>query len=284
MENIAKMNYKSLTKRDFLKIADLAYNTFGISLYGDSIKRIEYRVFKIMAQLKLKSFSELYELIFKDLTRNTLLRLIDELTINYSYFYREPEHYDFLKNLIKPGIWTSLNRELRIWSAGCAGGEEPYTLAMVADEAHRSLLTGTSVKILATDISVSSLARAQLGIYGDKQASRLPEEYKKRYFTELAEQRLKINEPVKRMVTFRRLNLMGKAFPFKNKFDIIFCRNVLIYFDSQSRSEVIRKMVDNLADGGYLIIGHSESLSKRDRQGLTYLMPSIYQKNLISPV
>lgn len=280
MDNRACTAYKRITNSEFLQLSELARGIFGITLQNSNKDRIETRIFRILDHLQLNSFSELYSKLLHDLSSSTLLSLIDELTINYTYFYRENHHFDFLKKIVSSLAPVSFNRkkpELRIWSAGCSSGEEPYTLAMVLDDYNRSALYGYDTKILGTDISVSSLALAEKGVYKKSQAVKLPEHLKEHYCTKCAAGEFEIDENIKKMVTFRRLNLFGNKFPFKKKFHVIFCRNVMIYFDQKSREELIEKFTGCLEDGGYLITGHSESLQLKKGK-LKYIAPSIYRK------
>lgn len=168
------------------------------------------------------------------------------------------------------------NKDLRIWSAGCSTGEEPYTIAFILDEFFGKEKALWDTKILATDISGRVLEHASRGIYSSESVNNLPRQWLLNYFYQ-KESSYEIVDRIKKEVIFRKFNLMDKNFPFKKKFHIIFCRNVMIYFDKETKSELIKKFYDAMEHGGYLFLGHSESLNGGGPE-FKYVMPSVYRK------
>lgn len=263
-----------LTDPEFQELVDYIRANYGINL---SKKRllIEARMYSVLLEKKLSSFSEYFELIRRG-SKEDIDTLLNRLTTNHTYFLREEEHFNFLKKEILP-VQEKANREknLRIWSAGCSTGEEAYTTVMVLKD-YFGFERGWDYRILATDISTRVLESAQIGIYAAESLKNIPSAWERRYFKKAGEQTYALSDEIKKEVIFRRLNLM-ESFPFHLPFDLIFCRNVMIYFDQQTKNDLIRKFYSALKPGGYLFIGHSETI-QRDVAGFKYLEPSIYQK------
>ncbi len=204
--------------------------------------------------------------------------LINVLTTNHTYFMRESEHFDYLKNIVLPWATTKerVKKDLRIWSAASSTGEEPYTLAMVLLDFLGIEHSKWDTKVLATDISTRVLEHAIKGVYLREDIEPLPPRWKQRYFKQIGAEEYKIKEELKKEVIFRQFNLMN-PFPFKKKFHIIFLRNVMIYFQDDTKYNLIEKMYDYMEPGGYLFIGITESLDRNKIQ-LQYIQPSIYRK------
>jgi chemotaxis protein methyltransferase CheR len=174
-------------------------------------------------------------------------------------------------------IKTKNEKDLRIWSAGCSTGEEPYTIAMIIDELLETEKAYWDTKVLATDISDRVLEIARKGIYRNEEISPLPISWQLKYFKKLNSKNCQLIDKIRREVIYRKFNLIEPVFPFKKKFDVIFCRNVMIYFDAQTKQELVNKFYDLIDYGGYLFIGHSESLNK-DMVKFKYVMPAIYRR------
>jgi chemotaxis protein methyltransferase CheR len=260
---------------------DLVYyvkSNYGVNL---SQKRmlIEGRMQSVLTGKNFNSFSQYYECLSQDKSGQVVEQLINKLTTNYTFFMREADHFEFLKKEVLPYLESNRKSEkdFRIWSAGCSSGEEPYTLAMVIDDYFKGIKGNRDTKILATDISTNVLDKAKLGIYENEQLNGLNKEYMNKYFKKTEDSKSQVVERVKNEVIFRKFNLMQETFPFKKKFHVIFCRNVMIYFDLETKTRLINRFYDSLEYGGYLFIGHSESINYRD-YNLKYIIPSVYRK------
>jgi chemotaxis protein methyltransferase CheR len=261
-----------LTDTEFHNLVDYIHQNFGIDL---SKKRllIEARMYSVLAKKNVSSFSEYFSLIQNDPVELNVM--LNKLTTNHTYFMREASHFQFLKDVILPKE-QECNRQknLRIWSAGCSTGEEAYTAIMLMKEFFGAA-SGWDYRMLATDISTHVLESARAGVYPAESLKDLPPAWVARYFRKSGKMYL-LSDEVKREVIFRRLNLM-EPFPFHHPFDLIFCRNVMIYFDQETKNRLIAKFYEILKPGGYLFIGHSETI-QRDAAAFHYIQPSVYQK------
>lgn len=262
-----------LTDGEFQELVSFIRTNFGINL-GKKRLLIEARLFSVLAEKNISSFTEYFNLIRS--SPKELNTMMNRLTTNHTYFMREPRHFEFLKEVILPKLTENRQDKcLRIWSAGCSTGEEAYTAVMVMREWFGPH-SGWDYRILATDISTKVLEAARQGVYSAESLQNLPEGWRKGYFREKDGQGYVLSEEIKKEVIFRSLNLM-EPFPFHQPFDLIFCRNVMIYFDQDTKNNLIQKFYDSLKPGGYLLIGHSETV-QRDIVPLRYIEPSIYQK------
>jgi chemotaxis protein methyltransferase CheR len=191
---------------------------------------------------------------------------------------REWDHFRYFRDSVLPEMAGEIkDNDLRIWSAGCSTGQEPYTLAMIISDFLKNHGLRWDAKVLATDISLKALDAAVKGVYEDESLSKLPPHWKKAYFNKLPDSKWEVCGELKNEVIFRRFNLIEDEFPFKKKFHVIFCRNVMIYFNEETKIKLIRKFYDAMAKGGYLFIGQSESIDKNDTQ-FQFVMPSVYKK------
>jgi chemotaxis protein methyltransferase CheR len=209
--------------------------------------------------------------------------MVDAITTNFTSFFREKQHFDFLVNKILPKIVQAKDsRFLRIrgWCAAASSGEEPYTLALTLLEFFQGR-PGIDMKLLATDVSTKALAKAVQGAYSVEKVKTVPTAILARYFDQVREGKedfFWIKKEVKDLITFRRLNLMDAVFPFKGPLDFIFCRNVMIYFDSSTQVVLADKLLKLLSPGGYLFTGHSENLPAVLRTRVDAVAPAIYRK------
>ncbi|NOY07357.1 MAG: chemotaxis protein CheR [Spirochaetes bacterium] len=269
-----------LSDGEFHLISELVYKQFGIKLTEKKKALVRGRLNSLIKSMGLTSFKAYYDTVINDSTGGSLLSLIDRISTNHSYFFREAGHFDVLKKTLLPELLEELTAQgskgLRIWSAGSASGEEAYTLAMVLSEYFGTESYKWDIGILGTDISISALGKAVKGIYHKNQAGRIPAAFKK-YFRRIEPDNYAIDEKIKRMVLFKRLNLMREDYPFKGKFHIVFCRNVMIYFDRKTKKELVAKLCRYMHKGGYLFIGHSETLG-REVSGFKYIQPTVYRK------
>ncbi len=263
----------TLSNDELKLIGDLVYAKFGIILNEKKKSLVSGRLQKVLKEKKYTSFREYYEEIISDKTGKALLELVDKLSTNHTYFFRENNHFEFLKEEILPQFINE--KEIRIWSAASSSGEEVYTIKMVLEEFFKA--APVRRLLLGTDISTTVLKQASSGIYNADKVSVLPKSYLFEYFNKYDKDRYQVKDRFRDEILFRRLNLMSPSFPFKNKFDVIFCRNVMIYFDEKTKSELSKKFYNYLKPKGYLFIGMSETLGQ-DNHYFEYLKPSIYQK------
>jgi len=267
-----------LNQKEYKMIRGLIYDKFGISLNEQKRSLITGRLQHVLQQGGFNSFKDYYHYVVSEKSGSALLALIDRISTNHTYFFREKDHFDFIKETFLPQVTKSLERqydkELKIWCAGCSSGEEPYTAAMVVLE---NMSQGLDFKILATDISVSSLDKAMKGTYTKEQLETVPQSYYQKYFVSVGGGAWTIHQNVKNKVLFRRLNLIQDNYPFKGKFNVIFCRNVMIYFDSPTRQSLLERFYRYLEPDGYLFIGHTETID-RSLGFFKYIKPATYQK------
>lgn len=268
----------TITKNEFKQLAEYVHSHYGIYLKEEKQALVTGRLQNVLIDLNLKNFTEYYNYIISDKSGKAATLLMNKITTNHTFFMRESDHFDYFKNHVLPYLKNSVkNKDLRIWSAGCSSGEEPYTLAMILDEYFGSEKSYWDTKVLATDISLNVLERAINGIYTNEDISVLPALWRNKYFTRKDDKNSVIIDRIKHEVIFRKFNLTCEIFPFRKKFHVIFCRNVMIYFDMQTKEKLVNAFYDALEYGGYLFIGHSEALN-RDESKFKYVMPSVYRK------
>ncbi|MFZ5976004.1 MAG: CheR family methyltransferase [Bacillota bacterium] len=267
-----------ITEKEFKKLADYIQLNYGIFLKDEKQSLLNARLAKVVEQHNFKSFSEYYNYVVSDASGLATSILIDKVTTNYTYFMREPDHFKYMEGVALPYFERKItDYDLRVWSAGCSTGEEPYTIAIVLEEYFKGKKEWDK-KILATDISTQVLEVAKKGYYDVKQIELIPPIWKLNYFNKLSNDVFAVNDSIKREVIFRRLNLVKNfSFQFRKKFHIIFCRNVMIYFDKKTRDALVNNFYDMTETGGYLFIGHTESLD-REASKYKYVAPAIYRK------
>lgn len=269
----------------YRQFAALVYQAAGISLGDAKVELVRSRLIKRLRILQLPDFKAYYDLVKNhDPQGNEMVMLIDAISTNKTDFFRENQHFVFLAEEIFPTLVEQARSNgrgrIRIWSAGCSSGEEPYTLALVLRDALGAQSNGIDAKILATDISTKVLASAQEGIYEESKVLPVPPKYKNLGFAKERSPKgnvYRIRPEVKSLITFRRLNLMSPEFPFRGLFDVIFCRNVMIYFDKSTQESLVNKFHRYLHPGGHLFIGHSESLNGLNVP-FQFVRPTIYRK------
>ena len=264
----------------FSDFRELIYAQSGISLAPGKQTLLQSRIGKRMRALGLDQEQAYLRHITSDSSGEEVIRLLDAVSTNTTYFYREPEHFDQLHEALIRWLRAGQTR-LRIWSAASSSGQEPYTIAMTALEVFRELrCSGVDLRILGTDISTRVLKTARQGIYTEQELERVTAERRGRYFKASGKgptAQFAASDSLRQLVAFRRLNLSQPPFPMKGPLDLIFCRNVMIYFDNQVRARLVADMERLLKPGGLLFIGHSESLIGLG-SGLKTLGPSVYQK------
>ncbi|MDH5679604.1 MAG: protein-glutamate O-methyltransferase CheR [Nitrospinota bacterium] len=268
----------SINDKEFERFRDLIYRESGIKLRDNKKDLLRQRLNKRIRSLGLMSFSEYYKHVDEDRSRAELTELIDAVSTNVTSFFREMKHFEFLTKTALPQTFQRKKNgpfELRLWSAACSTGEEPYSMLFTLLE-HEELTSKWNIKLLATDISTKVLQRAMKGAYPITKMDGMPNELLRKYFVTEGDNYV-LKDKFRNMVNFRWFNLINNRFPFKHKFDVIFCRNVMIYFDKPTREELVHKFSAALAPGGYLCIGHSESLANTSHD-LRYIQPTIYCK------
>ena len=267
----------AISDKEFKLFSTLVYKESGIRLSENKKTLLISRLSKRLRALGLDSFRDYYEQYLKDENNGERIQMLDLISTNKTSFFREPAHFEFLKNNILPAL--AGQRQIKIWSSACSSGEEPYTIAMTLYD-HVQNPEQWNFKILASDISTRVLARAQSGIYDSDQISEVSQARAKLHFLKgcgLNEGRIKVKPHLLNMVSFKRINLMDETYPIQCDLDLIFCRNVMIYFDRETQQMLMGKFHHYLKPGGHLFIGHSESLQWLNHS-FNYVAPTIYKK------
>lgn len=267
---------RPLTSNEFEQFSKLAYDQFGLDLRPGKEQLVAARLGKKMRELNLVSYRDYYHHVTGDTTGEALAAMIDVLTTNHTSFFREAAHFDFLRKSLLPELKD--RQEIQIWSAACSSGEEPYTIAFsVLEELGIGALA--QLRILATDISNRVLAKAQKGVYAAERFRDVAPAQLRQYLlrgTDGGKESYLVRKDIRAAVSFRRLNLM-EPYPAGVLYPAIFCRNVMIYFDRPTQEDVVRRLSACLEPGGYLFIGHAESLNGLDVP-LKYVRPAVYRK------
>lgn len=268
----------SISEKEFAQLATFIQKNYGIHLKKEKQTLITGRLHKVLNELGLKSFSEYYEYLVSDQTGVALAVLVDKITTNHTYFMREAEHFAYFRDQVLP-FWKNniKNHDLRVWCAASSTGEEPYTLAMIISDFFESEKNMWDTKLLATDLSQAALTAAKSGVYSNERLAEIPAYWKSKYFVKHDALNMRATDALKHQVIYRRFNLIDDVFPFKKKMHVIFCRNVMIYFDQKTKEVLINKLYDLMEPGGYLFIGHSESLN-RETTLFKYIRPAVYRK------
>lgn len=255
---------------EFVQLRDYIYQQSGIYIADNRKYLLENRLANRLKELNLKSFTEYYHFLQYDPgKRQELNRLFEVVTTNETSFYRNPPQLAVFQNNVLSEVIEKQRqlgaKKLRIWSAGCSTGEEPYTIAIILHEVLKSEIAFWDIKITANDLSEAVLASARRGVYNDYTLRTTPKEIVAKYFTP-EEGKFKLKAEVKRLVSFGQINLSDRAMLKRvDRSQIVFCRNVIIYFDDEMKKNVIASFYDNLLPGGQLLIGHSESLHNISR-------------------
>lgn len=265
-----------LTDQEFNELKTFVHKNYGIDLSKKRVL-IEGRMSNTLLGYGFTTFSQYFEFLYADKTGSEMTKMLNKLTTNYTYFMRENEHFEFLVQKVLPFFErTRPSKTLYLWSAGCSSGQEPYSMAMAISEYFGSKKGQWNTTILASDLSVNVLEKAAKGVYTSEEVKDIPPAWKSKYLIDLKNGSFQVCEQIRNEVVFRRVNLMD-PFQFKNKFDLIFCRNVMIYFDAPTKEKLVNKYYEWTADTGFLFIGHSESIN-REASRYTYIQPAIYQK------
>ena len=259
----------------YLRVRRLVYEKAGIDLRDGKEELVSARLAKKLIETKCKSYEQYLDRVAADHTGESLTALIDALTTNFTSFMREPAHFDFLRGTIFP--WLSARGRVEIWCAAAATGEEPYSLICSMLD-HFGGFGGARCRLIATDISTRALAAARKGVYPADRLKSVPKEWLSKYFLRGTGDFAGLNQirpEVARLIDYRSLNLIT-SFQHNQLFPLISCRNVMIYFDRPTQERVVNRMCQFLEPGGYLFVGHSESLNGL-RHPLRFMQPAIYQ-------
>ncbi|MBW2123551.1 MAG: protein-glutamate O-methyltransferase, partial [Deltaproteobacteria bacterium] len=261
----------------FKRFRQIVYEKSGISLGENKEALVAARVGKRMRALSIHDYRSYLERVVQDDKGEEIVHLLDAISTNVTSFFRESDHFDFLKRAVSEWLAHG-QRRFRFWSAACSTGEEPYSLAMVLLEAAEG--RDIDLRILGTDISTRVLDACRAGVYDEEKIKDVPVTFRGRYFDRLNEGGAvfyAVKKTLKKMTIFKRLNLAIQPFPMKGPFDAVLCRNVMIYFDNETRGGLVDEIYRLLKHGGYLIIGHAESLMRLTNR-FKLLKPSIYVK------
>ena len=262
----------------FRKFSRLIYNSFGIYMNMTKKDLLETKLSKIMRRNRIDSYRQYYDILTRGDNGKHLEELANVITVNQTSFFREINHFKFISG--RMDFWMSKNnrvlnnKEIRVWSAACSTGEEAYTAAMVLKECMPPWI---NIRVLATDINKDVLVKAKKGIYPPEVKNDVETYYLGKYFIK-SSQGYEVTSDIKSLVTIRSFNLMDR-FPFTGLFDIILCRNVMIYFDPEVRRKLLNKFYRVMPPGGLIFIGHSESITAQDTQKFMYIQPTIYMKH-----
>ncbi|HHV08862.1 MAG TPA: protein-glutamate O-methyltransferase CheR [Clostridiales bacterium] len=268
----------AITNEEYSQLASYIRANYGIHLKEEKKTLITGRLYNVLVKNGFDNFTEYYNYIRSDKTGEAVRTLINKITTNHTFFMRESDHFDYFRDSILPQLTEVVrDKDLRIWSAGCSTGEEPYTLSMIINDFFGRDKMWWDTKILATDISSKVLDEARKGVYRNEEIASLPPSWRINYFNKIDHEKSILVDRIRDEVIYRKFNLMENSFPFKRKFQVIFCRNVMIYFDVQTKRELVSKFYESLEYGGYLFIGHSETIN-RDETLLKYIIPSVYRK------
>ena len=273
--DINKIYQAKLTDGQFNKLSNFIYTNYGIKM--PPIKRVmlQSRLHKRLKALRIDNFNNYIKFLFDKKNHEEIIYMMDVVSTNKTEFFREASHFEFLKNLI---FENYRHNSVNLWSAGCSSGEEVYTLAMILQKFTNNSLF--NYHILGSDIATTMLQKASLAIYKKQLVKNIPLDMLKKYFLKNKDNKsntVRVIPTLRKKTTFRRINLINNSYNITQNFDIIFCRNVLIYFDKKTQEKVILNLLSNLKKGGYLFLGHSESLTGF-HFNLKQIQTTIFQK------
>ncbi|TAE30951.1 MAG: protein-glutamate O-methyltransferase CheR [Candidatus Kapaibacterium sp.] len=271
-----------LSVDEFDSLSRLVYDRFGIFLPPEKRTMVTVRLQKVLRKMGMTSFHEYHEYLTRaGGNSEALIEFANHITTNHTFFWREKDHFEFFTRQFLPSISATLSAkrefDLRIWCAGCSSGEESYMLQMLLMDYFGAEYPKWKAGVLATDISERALGVAEAGVYPLERIELLPDNYRRKYTKQLPTGEIQILPQVQKDVVYRKFNLMNTHFPFKRPFHAIFCRNVMIYFDKPTRDALVERFYNALEPGGFLFIGHSETIS-RDSSSFRYISPALYQK------
>jgi len=265
-----------LQEHEFKRLIKFIYDKYGIDL-SKKHHLIEGRLQGVLVNEGCSTFNDYIDKVLSDQEGKYLTQIMNYLTTNHTYFMREFAHFEYYRDVVLPQLQKKrTDRSIGVWSAGCSSGQEPYTISVINDMFFGNIKNERwDTRMLASDISEKVLGIAQKGIYSEEDIKVLPDEYKRNYLERVPEG-FKFRDSIRDNIIFKKINLMDD-FHFKRKFDVIFCRNVMIYFDKETKLDLVNRFYEVTEPGGYLFIGHSEFLEK-DRIKYEYVKPAVYRK------
>ncbi len=268
-----------LKESEFQQLSTYIYSNYGIKMPAAKKVMLQSRLQKRLRHLNLNNFKAYIEFVFSKDGTQEIIHMMDVVSTNKTDFFREPTHFEFMQEVILPGLYADNQKDIKIWSAGSSSGEEAYTITMVMEEFIEK--NGhINYQILGSDISTDMLQKAINGIYKMEKIITIPDALKKKYLLKSKDTQKKlvrIKPKLRTKVNFFRLNLMDQVYNAPKNFDIVFCRNTLIYFERDTQEKVINKLCDHLKPGGYFILGHSESITNM-QVPLVNIKPTIFRK------
>ncbi len=267
-----------LSDTEFAKLSKFIYTEYGIKMPPEKRIMLQSRLQKRLRALKIYSFKEYIDYVFSKEGTNEIIHMMDVVSTNKTDFYREPAHFEYLRDVILPEL-CEVKKSIKLWSAGCSSGPEVYTLAMELSE-FAIKNAGFDFSILGTDISTLMLKKAYSAIYVEDMVQMIPLELKRKYLLKSKDKekkQVRVNQALRKKAKFQRVNFMDDSYPVNEQFDIIFCRNVLIYFDRDTQEKVINKLCRHLRQGGYFFLGHSESITNIEVP-LKHIKPTVYTR------
>lgn len=269
----------SLSDSEFKKLSNFIQSNYGIKMPPAKKVVLQGRLQKRLKHLQIPDFKSYVEYVFSKNGENEIIHMMDVVSTNKTDFYREPVHFDFLRESILPEYVQNNRGTLKVWSAGCSSGEEPYTLAIVLQE-FKEKNPGFDFAVLATDISTQVLQHGANGVYKEEKIEIVPLDQKRKYFLrskDRANPKVRVVKNLRSKISFQRLNFMDTTYHVNDVFDIIFCRNALIYFERENQEIVINKLTDKLKADGHFFLGHSESITNMNVP-LKSVRPTIFKK------
>jgi chemotaxis protein methyltransferase CheR len=261
------------------RIREIILNRFGLAMTEDDWHSLANRFKMMMDKYKIENLKSLESFILQNSTEEIDREILDNITVKFTFFFRAHYQLDFFRDIVLPSLKSKLieaeDKDLRVWSTSCSTGEEAYTLQVIIFEYLSKELLPWDYGVLGTDISRQVLQQAQKNRYDREIIKTIPDRYKK-YFQE-ADNKVSVRSDIAKLVTFRRFDLFTSEYPFKSKFHIIFCRNVLYYYTQSKQNLIMSKLVGSLLEGGYLFLGESEKVDAEE-YGLTLIMQGVYKK------
>ncbi|MDD2563560.1 MAG: methyltransferase [Salinivirgaceae bacterium] len=268
-----------LSDKEFNLLSNYIYSEYGIKMPPAKKVMLQSRLQKRLRHLNIPTFKEYSDYVFSTKGSEEAIHMMDVVSTNKTDFFREPVHFDFMREVILPEAVANNQRSIKIWSAGCSSGEEAYTIAMTISE-YAEMKNNIDFQIIGTDISTVVLKNAIEAIYKEEKTDVIPMTLKRKYFLKSRDPQNKVVRVIPALrskVKFGRLNFMESSYPMNETFDVIFCRNTLIYFDRETQESVINKLCRHLKPNGYFFLGHSESITNMNVP-LNHLKPTIFQR------